>query len=283
MFEPPKKDQFTQGTIFSCAHSESYPEVPVYGLVITARCDAAQRKVPIYSFIPVVSLKNWIYRDGAEIILTRQLANLRNSQTETLEALEVSPSVLRTMPVRDVIEKLLKPIAASDRKSSNRVDKFITSQDQIEDIQSALDTCESDALREVLSKATKVTDQVVKELAGNRLLGFYLLRDMPTVYGEKPEHCVALLREVHHIPNALAERIIQGITSDDWRENPILEVKCPRFVLDEDYSAPVARLRSPWIEHLMQTWALLFTRIGVEDADLPSIKRAVAEAGLEIQ
>lgn len=283
MFEPPKKDQFTQGTIFSCAHSESYPATPVYGLVITARCDAAQRKVPIYSFIPVVSLKNWIYRDGAEIILTRQLANLRNSQTETLEALEVSPSVLRTMPARQVIEKLLRPIAASDRKSANRVEKFITSQDQIEDIQNALDTCESDALREVLSKATKVASQVVKELAGNRLLGFYLLRDMPTVYGEKPEHFVALLREVHHISNALAERIIQGITSDDWRENPILEVKCPKFVLDEDYSAPVARLRSPWIEHLMQTWALLFTRIGVEDADLPSIERAATEAGLEIQ
>lgn len=252
-------------------------------MVITARCDAAQRKVQIYSFIPIVSLKSWILKDGAEIILARQLSSIKNSQAALLETMEISPTVMRTMPAQDVIRDLLKPIATSDRKNVARVDKFEKFQCQVEEIQRALTSLDIDSLRAAMSQCGKVTEQVIKELAGNRLLGFYLLRDMPTLYGEHPEHHVALLREVHHIPNKLAERITQGISHEDWRENPIAHSKCPKFFPEEDYSTPVAKLGSPWTEHLMQTWALLFTRIGVEDADLSSIKRAIVDIGLEVQ
>jgi hypothetical protein len=44
----------SQGTIFSCASAEDYPDCLVHGLVITARCDIAQSKVPIFNYLPVV-------------------------------------------------------------------------------------------------------------------------------------------------------------------------------------------------------------------------------------
>lgn len=63
MFDAPRENE-TQGTVFSCAYAEDYTDTSVYGLVITARCDAAQDKAPIFSYIPVVSLPDWVLCDG---------------------------------------------------------------------------------------------------------------------------------------------------------------------------------------------------------------------------
>lgn len=280
MFESPRKDQFTQGTIFSCAYAENYPDIPAYGLVITARCDAAQKKVPIYSFIPVVSIRDWMFEDGAEIILRRQIQELNNSLENILDALELSPSVLRTTPTSDIIDNLLKPLAEKDRKAATRIQKFMESAGHIADIEAALSAGHKDGLKGVLPRAAKIVDQVLKELAGNRLTGHYLLRSMPTVYGTEPTNHVALLREVHHVPNDLAHKIMDGISRDEWMIQPPKGVCCPVFCQEEDFCMPVAKLRSPWMEHLMQSWSMLFARIGVEDVDVAAVKKSLDGLGL---
>jgi len=280
MFEAPKQNQFTQGTIFSCGHADNYSQLPVYGLVITARCDAAQKKVPIYSFIPVVSIQDWIIEDGAEIVLSRQKEDCSNTQDNILEALDISPSVLRTSTASDVAEKILQPLSAGDRKVAGRLQKFLDSQTTIQDIETALQSKDRALLLSLLKKAPKTLDQVLKELAGNRLTGYYLLREMPSILANKGDY-VALLREVHHVPNSVASWIVKGISPMEWRAAPVAGSCCPIFGSDDDYCMPVAKLKSPWMEHLMQSWTLLFSRIGVEDVDFASVRRSLDSLGLE--
>ncbi|ARK80125.1 hypothetical protein BOC40_06590 [Burkholderia pseudomallei] len=55
---------------------------------------------------------------------------------------------------------------------------------------------------------------------------------------------------------------------------------CPRFRDADDYALPVAKLASPWIEHLMQNFALLFSRIGVRDNDLADIRKSLQTIGI---
>lgn len=281
MFDFPKKNQFTQGTVFSCAYAENYCHLPVYGLVITARCDAAQKKVPIYSFIPVVPLRNWIFKDGSEIILRRYIADQVNTQENLLEALSLSTSLLKTKSASEIIEGALKPLQTADKRLTGKVQKFIEASKAISAAEEALSDGKASKLQPQLTKASKQLDQVIKELSGNRLIGHYFLRSMPSLYDTAPQDYVALLREIHHIPNTLAMKITEGITKEEWSHGPTDEACCPVFTNSDDFCVPIAKLRSPWMEHLMQNWTLLFARIGVEDIDFATVKKSLNELGLE--
>lgn len=281
MFDAPRKGQFTQGTIFTCGYAESYSNEAVYGLVITARCDAAQRKVPIYNFIPVVSLRDWIFKDGADITLKRVIDDAENTLENILEDFKLSLTVLRTTSPDVIVEKLLRPLAAHDRRADTKIQRFQAAQSTISHAESALEAGCREKICDALKKAPKFVDKVVKDLSGNKIMGHYLLRGMPTLSDEESDH-VALLREVHHIPNSVVQRMVNGISKIEWHNQLEKLTCCPVFRTDEDYCMPIGRLRSPWIEHLMQNWSLLFSRIGVEDIDAESVRRSLDGLGLEV-
>ena len=96
MFDNPRSNEFTQGTVFSCAYGENYKNIPVYGLVITARCDVAQEKTPVFSYVPVVSLASWILVDGAALVLDRVKADCLNTIRNFLKAEKLSDSLLNS-------------------------------------------------------------------------------------------------------------------------------------------------------------------------------------------
>lgn len=283
MFDQPRAGQFTQGTIFSCAYAEKYQGKAVYGLVITARCDAAQDKAPIYNFLPVVPLTEWIQNDGAEIILERVAQDAANTQRNLLQQAGLSDSLLKTTPANEIIEKQLLPLCEGDRKWEGRVAKFREASETLASIASLIKSGDQSAIKALLSVAGKYIDGVLKELAANRLLGHYILREMPTPDDQNGMDFVVLLREVHHIPNQLGKRIVAGIAPIDWRSAGVAGARCPVFCSNEDYCMPVARLKSPWMEHLMQSWTMLFARIGVEDIDVAQVKKSLASLGLEYQ
>ena len=280
MFNQSSLQHFTQGTIFSCALAENYPLTDVYGLVITPRCDAAQDKAPIYNYIPVIPLNEWMLIDGCDIVFQRALAHYTTTLRQPLEELGLSASLLRTKSYQEIISAHLEPKANTDRKWKAKIEKFITHTERIEAIKLANNGY--DRLRRIplLKAENKIIDTLIKELAENRLTGHYLLRGMPTLRERKGDH-VALLREIHHIPSIIAKQIKDGVDKESLTTFEGYSLRCPRFHTDDDFSMPVARLKSPWMEHLMQTLTLLFARIGVEDIDHMAVKRSLTELGLE--
>lgn len=280
MFEPPKKELLTQGTIFSCGFAENYEGIRVHGLILTARCDAAQKKVPIYSFIPVVSLTDWLVKDGGEIALQRCIDAQKNSIEEIFKAQGISPSVLRTKEYSEIREKLLLPMLNNRRISTEKLEKIDRYFSIISACKSAISSKTDALVKQALPHAKKQVESILKELASNKLVGHYLLKDMPTER-ESARDSVALLREIHHMPSLLSERILEGIDHRSWVDSPLNSACCPVFVSEDDYCVAVTRLRSPRIEHLMQSWSLLFTRIGVDDIDASKLKNSLIEIGLE--
>lgn len=282
MFDRPKTGQFTQGTIFSCAHAEMYPSAAVYGLVITARCDAAQDKAPIYSFVPVVSITEWMLVDGAEIVLDRYIQDQQNTRKNVLLSLGLSDSLLKTKSSSEIIEGHLRKKAEEDKRVTTKVTQFESCSSQIEEASSAQISKNATEVLSCLKRAPKHVDAVIKELAANRVMGHYLLRDMPRLYDDNGSDHVALLREIHHVPSGLAKKIAQGIqVNADSATGNDDDSRCPRFTAEDDFCMPVARLRSPWVEHLMQSLTLLFSRIGVEDVDAKAVKKSLQPLGLD--
>ena len=279
MFDAPRMDEFTQGTVFSCSYAENYPETPSYGLVITARCDAAQDKAPIFSYIPVVPLDDWILCDGANMAMDRIHADCLNTLRNHLKDASLSESLLETKTVHEIYESHFKPKedekawAARCSKIKASMDTYVRNQ-QLR----APNGSREERRLHLVANASKI-EAIVKELSGNRLNGFYLLRDMPLLNGTAA-NCVALLREIHHIPTRLAREIVGGLTREEWTTRYASDTRCPRFIASDDLAAPVAKLKSPWIEHVMQNFTMLFARIGVTDNDFAEIKQSLSTIGL---
>lgn len=279
MFDAPREGEFTQGTVFSCAYAEDYSDASVYGLVITARCDAAQDKTPIFSYIPVVSLHHWILCDGANIAMDRLQADCQGVLRKALRDVALSESLLETKTLEEIYESHFK-VRESDKAWQVRCGKIRSVMDtsaKTQRLRSLRDMREERRL--YLIEHSVVVDGVVKDLSGNRLAGFYLLRDMPSLNGDEANY-VALLREIHHIPTQLTRKIVVGLAKEAWSERGNDAVRCPRFVAADDLSAPVAKLKSPWIEHVMQNFTMLFARIGVADNDFSAVKQSLSPIGL---
>lgn len=279
MFDAPREGEFTQGTVFSCASAEDYPNSSAYGLVVTARCDAAQDKTPIFSYIPVVSLHDWMLCDGANVVMDRILAEGYGQMRRALKDASLSESLLDTKTVDEIYESHFKP-REGDKAWRARCVKIRTTMDtyiKTQHLRVSGGLKEERRLHLVANTAT--VDMVVKELSGNRMAGFYLLRDMPSLAGDEGNF-VALLREIHHIPTTLIREIVVGLTKETWLARNSGAARCPRFFAADDLAAPVAKLRSPWIEHVMQSFTMLFARIGVVDNDFTLVKRSLSPIGL---
>jgi len=280
MFERPRENEFTQGTVFSCAHAEDYLEASVYGLVVTARCDAAQDKTPIFSYIPVVSLHDWILGDGANIVMDRLSSECQSTLRSALKDASLSDSLMGTKSVDEIYESHFK-VRENDKEWRKRCPKIQASIDMYKKTQLLrVVNNNKDERKAQLKTNTATVDAVVKELSGNRLTGFYLLRDMPSLNGDESNY-VALLREIHHIPTVLIRKMVQGISKQAWPMDENGKLHCPKFVGADDLAAPVAKLKSPWIEHVMQNFTMLFARIGVADNDFIAVKKSLSSIGLD--
>ncbi|NYH26062.1 hypothetical protein [Paraburkholderia bryophila] len=280
MFDAPRANEFTQGTVFSCAYAENYQDESVYGLIITARCDAAQAKVSAFTYVPVIPLSSWIYVDGASTVLDRAEADYMNTISDRLEKDGLSESLLSTHSLAAIYDAHYKKIE-NEKARKSQCEKLRNVIAQVAETRTLqIDKTNRERLRAHLTVCKSHVDSVVKELAGHRLSGYYLLRGLEALDSGEAQDFVALLREVHHIPSSVAKSITNGISKDQWDVAQNKNVVCPKFTGTDDYALPMAKLTSPWIEHLMQNFALLFSRIGVRDNDVADVRKSLQTIGI---
>ncbi|WP_321844606.1 hypothetical protein [Paraburkholderia bannensis] len=138
---------------------------------------------------------------------------------------------------------------------------------------------ETERLKVFLSRFDDKVTAVVRDVTDNKLSGYYLLRDLSSLQDNDGNDFVALLREIHHIPSGVAKMIARGAHREAFVS---LNSLCPVFRGDEDFSMALAKLRSPWIEHLMQNLTLLFSRIGVKTNDYKDVKKSLQTIGIGV-
>ncbi|WP_080693862.1 hypothetical protein [Ralstonia pickettii] len=277
MFDSPLEGEFTQGTVFSCAHAENYPVTGVHGLVITARCDAVQDKVPVFSYVPVVSINRWMLHDGASIVLERIEADQINTFANYLNDFSLSDSLIKSHDLKLIYDAHFKKYENEHAKKSKcaKIKAVIGNIEECRYVKS--NPREVERLTQILRKFDEKVTSVVRDLTDNKLSGYYLLRNLTSLNEEDGTDFVALLREVHHMATPVAREIARGLHREAVES---MHVGCPVFYGRDDFSMPVAKLRSPWIEHLMQNFTLLFARIGVKNNNYKEVKKSLSKIGI---
>ena len=263
----PKLGEIDQGVIFSCGRAEDYEGCGVYGLVITARCDIANDKTSIFNYLPIVELDAWIGRDGGLIVADQLLRMAAGYLRNILKTNNYSPSILDVEEPRKVLE-IIFPADSKEKKTKSIREKFLKQVEQYETARSCLKG--EIGKKEIvnlfeLHKPTK--EKIIKELVNQKVAGYYFLNKIEP--NGNDIGYVVLLREIEHLPQRIAVRIAEGI---DYPAYKILVAEKTAFgeTLDFDvleFAMPVGKLDSPILEHLMQQFDLLFSRIGVADPD----------------
>ncbi len=260
----PSTLELTQGTIFTCAASEDYPDAAPRGLVITARCDVAHGKAPVISYVPLIDFRAWLFQDGLRLLASRVIAASLGAMRSALRDAGLAESLLDTLSPHTVSEHLTQMTEKSQRNAAKR---YLTAEAQKEAAEAALTAAPGAKLAaDLFDTQPKEYQRIIQELLSNGISDYHFVeRSEP---GENCEGYVALLREIRYLPVALASELKVGI--DFQRFSELCRDK-PRYtdkltITNEDhYGMPIGLLRSPFIELFMQRFTSLYARIGVTD------------------
>lgn len=251
----------TQGTVFNCATAFRYPKKEVFGLTITARCDVAQEKYRLLNYVPIVRLDDWLQVDGLEILLDQERKQQLGSIKNALLDADLSPNLVLSVPLSEVISVHFCG-DSKDRKSARireRLEKIASELAAVETSRANQGSC----LSWLTENRLKSIRQLVKDLFDHKVVGYYLLERLHP--SAEVEGFVCLLREGSSLPKEIAEELANGLSAERSGELVHQGAQGKFEFLDLDLACPVAQLGSPTIEHIMQSYANLFGRIGIAD------------------
>jgi len=271
--------RITQGTIFCGGHAEHYSGLPVWGLVITARCDTVHEKTPIVNYLPVVTIEDWLRGHGGLLTLDREEADVRNRFKNLLAKQQLSASLLEVHSPEE-IARLHFSVHAE--LGSSKATKEAREAQEAKDIATWLDRLQqclhsslpNSTIQTNVTRCRKSVEAVVKDLLTCRIPDDYFLPTLGELT-EKPSKkgYVVLLREVHHMPREGVMQLIQGISRDKANLTSTRGLCFDCF----DFIYPIAELMSPWTEHLMQSFCNLFGRIGVADINKNALHQIIGD------
>jgi hypothetical protein len=251
--------RLTQGVLFSCAYADRYPDSSVAGLIITARCDFAQNKYPVVNYVPVVPFKAWLRADGFEIIKDRCLKQVESEVKKLLEDWGIAESVLLATSLRQVIQSHLSSLDPRQQKKLEQRGLKVVERWEL------LESLGYGSHAELTEQFGPIIDGVVKDLLSYKLSGQYFLPAITPTEGGDPH--VALLRESSYLPRVLSVELSNGLASNSSvvAANPHWS-RWVHFNGGDDMAMPIGLVPSPFIEHLLQSFGMLFGRIGILDA-----------------
>lgn len=274
MIARPRLGQFTQGTIFCGAVAEQYDDAPVWGIVITARCDAAHDKAPLINYVPIVRLEDWTNRQGGLLLLTRGLSEAQGRFKTLLQQRSLSSSLLDVYKPKDLLPVHFPLTQAIKGKQAQEREQAIILADEITRLGNLFVTQQYDVtmIASEVRRRPKLLQGILKELMSYQLAGYYYIPNLGDSVENSSSHgYVAILREVRHLPSQVARLLVDGISPGGDGLSPHGGICFSCF----DFAYPIAEIQSPWVEHFMQIFCGLFGRIGVADLDKTRISAIV--------
>ncbi len=224
------------------------------------------------NYLPVVSFDDWLHRDGRVILASRIERRYLGAMRNNLKSAGYAESILAVQAPRPVLEMLFTG-GEKDKKSLRARKAF---EDAVEGYELSIECSKSLPKDEKVTSLTSSHEgecgTLIKDLTRQNMTGYYFIPKIDS-NGDDLGY-VVLMREVRHIPRALAILIARGLDVATYDQNlsgnPSL---AGRLVFDETgFSMPIGQLTSPTLEHLMQNFSLLFTRIGVADPNTEYIE-----------
>lgn len=258
IFEDLDLSKIQQGTIFRGALANNYNDTcEIFGIIITPRCDIANGKVSTYHYLPIVNLSDWKYKDFWTILSHQIYSSLIGNFKQLLSRFNFSSNLIGKFSFDAIHEKLVLKI--SKEKDKDKLKTLIKDLKELHEWK--LKFPPKDTIDYFLNKYEKLSKSIFKELKGNKMKGFYLLEG----WEDNEAYFIVLLREINKISVEIGDKLGKGIYSGyvTDEERSLNDLKKYEDKYEMYYE--IKRIRSPYIEHLIQIFFQNFGRIGVSD------------------
>ncbi len=196
--------RLTQGVIFNCAQATRYAGHAAHGLVITARCDLANDKVPIVTYLPIVPLDAWLGVDGFDILIDRAGREFRGRLLNFCKQNNIATTILDSQSIESIVN-VFYPVG-SDKKTGKLRDQGLALAEHDRRLKEAL--CGGDAAF-VFEAYAPIAKTILREICTHKLAGYYFI---PSIYNDdNAPGYVVLMREVTSLPTEVALAVANGL------------------------------------------------------------------------
>lgn len=158
--------QIDQGTILYGVGSSKYPDVPCYGIIITASCDIANNKVSKYYYLLGVDVYDWLKSSHClKYIFGSDIIKKIEEQTKIISKFELDADTLLKFN-QDEVNKVIANNKPNDIKKIQNSLTILKKAKQISTISE---------LNEISIKFEKKINNKLKEINQGREVHYYYL------------------------------------------------------------------------------------------------------------
>lgn len=246
IFQKGEIKEMQQGCIFSGAIAEGYGNKPVYGLIVTPRCDIAQKKVAIVHYLPIVRFEDWKKLDFVKLFQFEELKK-RRPEIELFIKKKGLPEVLLESRYKMPKAELMKFLSEKDCKEQ-----------EIDSILYYWDLYDIEESGKKISSWNNLENRL-SDLISGKNERFILLEDW---VDNGNTYYVINLTEIRHIQLSTAIDLLKPLKAVS------INTKLDEMTETDDKSVSYkicTCLTSPYIEYVCQKLSNAFFRIGIED------------------
>lgn len=284
-----------QGTVIYGIRSEKYPSVPCYGVVITARCDIAQNKVPKYYFLVAVDASDWFRTQyGYNLVYKQKINNLKQQIKDIANEFDLNGEVLISLS-SDELDTIFSDVHIQIENEKKKLKKLDSLKEKIALYHFYLSKGDSDEFRgNVIKSDSQPAVEFLKDIDQGKQMHLYFLPQHAYLKNKTMSKGIIIdLLEIRELSIDDARRImtpgidfqllnkrtspqdvieiITGGNAHDVERMLSENIETIRLSKDywlkndSDYVAIEGNTMSPWCEHLMQRFSNAFIRIGLDN------------------
>lgn len=264
---------FTQGTVVTSIRSKKYFNCCCYGVVVSARCDIANDKILKIYYIEAIDLESWIFSDvGFSLIVSSIVNTVVDKLQKLCQSSNLDWETMKDFSSEEfnivVDEEMSKKDLKNAKEYFNKFKKYTNKEIGLSE------------KKEILKIQKKSVTSYITDIINGKYTHFAFVPSSG-VEGQIKNGIIIDLQELDYFDLETVKDLLNCAI-----DNKNINLECKKkstynkkFVLDEDpgYAIELCNISSPWIEYIMQRFANVFTRIGVETPSREDISGMIEE------
>lgn len=271
--------KITQGSILGNIRIENFPDTPYYGIIVTARCDIANCKVPRFHYITAAPITTWYNTEGLLSAIQEYYSKQLNTLLERWKK-NIPIDNLKSKSPTEIIEEIQHSLKQEEESSSQFEKKKETTINELNNISKYYNifTIKNDESKsylnntEIKRRADNILSDVIHEKRKHYcFLPFksYMEHPTSTDLEKQFDGLIVNLLDICILDYDTAEKIEKQELDYDKLSEDGRNKYNKQFFLDKDHTMifPEQCIKSPYVEWLMQQFSNAFIRIGIDTPD----------------
>ena len=269
--------EITQGSIICGVRSNLYPNENCCAIIISARCDLAQKKTEKVFYLEALPLNRWlISKKGIGTLSIATKNNKRNSLKNYCDKAGLDVDTLLSFSEEDARLVILDPDLHLSKKDRDGLMEGYQECKYISELNKGVD-----ALSWLLGKDKGVKKRIKEIIDGNNLHLCFIPEDAYKKNGCLNDGFIIDLQQIDCFTVEEIEMIEKCQIDSKTLNNEDATRYDAKFCLSMEpgYAIAIECITSPWIEYVMQKFSNSFIRIGVDNMQDKHIEQFLSKYG----